>query len=102
MRLHPQTPWLYASGVAYADDGDGPETWADIPETLARGVGNCKDLAAWRVAELRERAREMAVPIVSARRFGDHVRFHVTVRRGDGRVEDPSRELFAAHESALS
>ena len=96
LRLHPETPWLYASGVAYADEADGSETWADIPETLARGVGNCKDLGAWRLAELRIRAREAAVPLVGATRLGDRVRFHVVVRRADGRVEDPSWEL-AAH-----
>jgi hypothetical protein len=93
LRLHPETPWLYASGVSYAEDDEWREGWTDIPETLARGVGDCKDLVAWRLAELRVRARETALPLVSFERVGHRVKFHVRVRRSDGCIEDPAREL---------
>ena len=94
LRLHPEAPWLYASGVRYAEDAEDAECWTDIPETIARGVGACKDLVAWRLAELRVRAREeAAIPLVRFARVGHRVKFHVVVRRADGRVEDPSYEL---------
>jgi hypothetical protein len=93
LRLHPEAPWLYASGVSYAEDDEGHEAWRDIPETLARGVGDCKDLVAWRLAELRERAREPAEPRVRVARVGARVKYHVVVRRADGAREDPSRAL---------
>lgn len=93
LRLHPEAPWLYESGVSYAEDDEGHEGWTDIPETLARGVGACKDLVAWRLGELRVRAGETALPLVSFARVGHRVKFHVVVRRSDGRIEDPSREL---------
>ena len=93
LRLHPEAPWLYESGVSYAEDEEGHEGWTDIPETLARGVGDCKDLVAWRLGELRVRAGETALPLVSFARVGHRVKFHVVVRRSDGRIEDPSREL---------
>jgi hypothetical protein len=93
LRLHPEAPWLYASGVSYAEDDEGSERWTDIPETLARRVGDCKDLVAWRLAEIRVREREAAFPLVTFERAGRRVKFHVVVRRSDGRIEDPSREL---------
>ncbi len=93
LRLHPEAPWLYESGVSYAEDDEGGEGWTDIPETLARGVGDCKDLVAWRLAELRVREREAAHPHVRFARSGSRVKFHVVVRRADGRTEDPSRAL---------
>jgi hypothetical protein len=55
LRLHPHTPWLYGSGVYYQAEPDGRDEWQDIPDTIARGNGDCEDLACWRVAELRTR-----------------------------------------------
>ena len=75
------------------EDDEEHEGWTDIPETLARGVGDCKDLVAWRLAELRVRERERALPLVRFARVGHRVKFHVVVRRADGRVECPSYEL---------
>lgn len=93
LRAHPTAPWLYESGVVYVEDAEGRERWKDIPETLSGEVGDCKDLAAWRIAELRVRAREDAVPRVRFERMGHRVKFHVWVRRQDGRDEDPARVL---------
>jgi hypothetical protein len=61
LRLHPRTPLLYQSGVYYQAEPDGRDEWQDIPDTLARGNGDCEDLACWRVAELRERYGQKTV-----------------------------------------
>ena len=90
------------------------EEFADALTVLGRGWGDCDDLAPWRAAELQEqgdakadckiswkvRCRNCAFRVVdrtkpcprcrSMRRFRV---FHVTTRRGDGRVEDPSQYL---------
>ncbi len=91
LRAHPEAPPLYRSGVRYTDDPR--DEWQDIPATLAKGGGDCEDLASWRVAELRVRAREHALPRVTAQRRGASTLFHVTVLHPSGRVEDPSRRL---------
>ena len=89
----PATPLLYESGVRYVPENQGFDDWHDIPETLARLVGDCEDLACWRIAELRHREREHALPYLKRAERDDHVLYHVAVRRFDGRVEDPSRAL---------
>ncbi|MGL4444976.1 MAG: hypothetical protein ACRCU1_15225 [Alsobacter sp.] len=92
LRDHPEWPRLYASGVRYQRQPPGGERWQTVAETLERGTGDCDQLVVWRVAELRERDGETgARPIVvKTRRPG---LFHALVRRGDGRLEDPSRRL---------
>lgn len=94
LQTYTNAPWLYASGVTYAEEEDGEDDWTDIPETLQRGVGDCEDLAAWRIAELRVREDETAArPHVTVTTSGPRVLYHVAVRRADGRIEDPSRLL---------
>lgn len=90
------------------------EEFADGLTVLRRGWGDCDDLAPWRAAELQEagdtaadckiswkvRCQNCAARVLdrskpchqcgSRRRFRV---FHVTTRRGDGRVEDPSQYL---------
>lgn len=81
---------LYESGVRYAREPKGREYWAAADEVLRAGVGDCEDLVAWRVAELRvagEKARPLAY---QTRRLGV---VHCVVLRGDGTREDPSRVL---------
>lgn len=46
-------PPLYASGVYYEEDPPGREDWRDCYVVLARGKGDCDNLVAWRVAELK-------------------------------------------------
>lgn len=84
----PQRP-LYAAGVRYMRS-DPTERWQLPSETAARGGGDCEDLAAWRVAELR-RAGERGARVV-VRRTGPRV-LHAVVLRADGTIEDPSRRL---------
>jgi hypothetical protein len=90
---HPDTPRLYESGVRYEAEPDDEDDWNDIPATLALGVGDCEDLAAWRIAELRIAGEPRASSRVMVWQIGPRVTYHVAVRRGDGQVEDPSREL---------
>ena len=93
LRKRPDTPGLYASGVRYREEPAGEEDWQDIPETLARGTGDCEDLACWRIAELRVRSGEHAIPFLKCRARDERVLYHVAVRRLDGTLEDPSRAL---------
>lgn len=84
-------PRIYDAGVRYQrEDPRRREEWRTIPEVLARGEGDCEDLAAWRAAELVASGEDpRARPVL--RRTGTG--WHVVVARGDGSVEDPSRIL---------
>jgi hypothetical protein len=93
LRLHPETPRLYESGVRYEEEPGLQDDWNDIPETLSLGVGDCEDLAAWRIAELRVTGELAAMPRVSVFTEGRRITYHIAVRRAAGPVEDPSREL---------
>lgn len=93
LRAHPDTPGIFESGVRYQLDDPRRETWKDIAETLSLGAGDCKDLVAWRLAELRTLGEHGAAPRVEFYTLGDRQLHHVTVRRANGRIEDPSRAL---------
>ena len=79
-----------------------PELCADITTDSGRFylpetdlvVHNCEELAAWRVAELRERYGINAQCEFSSQRKDDgSYLYHIYVKLPDGRTEDPSREL---------
>ena len=61
LRETPSAPWLYKSGVYYLEEPLGRDDWQDIPETIARGNGDCEDLGCWRVAERTGTARLFVV-----------------------------------------
>lgn len=94
----PSIPWLYDSGVRYVLQPP-PDRWQDIEQTLAIKQGECEDLGAWRVAELRVRTGEFATPRITWMYDNSipgkvRVVYHVQVFRGDGvTVEDPSEKL---------
>lgn len=101
LRRHPDAPSLYKSGVTYQPEF-GTEEWQDIPTTLARGFGDCEDLAAYRCAEIRVRLGINAKPHIRWRWVNNGWRFHALVQWPDikdqygnvietGRIEDPSR-----------
>lgn len=46
-------PPLYVSGVRYKEDPPGKEDWRDCYQVLVRGLGDCDQLVAYRVGELR-------------------------------------------------
>lgn len=92
--FYPGTPSIYFSGVVYMRDAPGVEDWKDIPKILQTGQADCKSVASWRVAELRNQG-ENATPYISYRI--DHNKgftmYHIAVRRESGFLEDPSRIL---------
>lgn len=84
-------PRLYASGVRYRREAPGAESWDTWDRVLARGWGDCEDLASWRAAELRVTGGDPgARPVVI--RTGPGM-LHAVVRRSSGALEDPSRRL---------
>lgn len=88
-------PPLYASGARYFTEPPGVEDWQDAVTTLQRGGGDCEDLVPYRVAELRL-AGIPARPVVKAYRPTPTRRawyWHILLKHGDERVEDPSRVL---------
>jgi hypothetical protein len=86
-------PRLFESGVRYQAEGPSTDDWQDIATTLERGNGDCEDLAAWWIAELREAGELAAAPLIHWYPSGDRTWYHVLVRRADGTVDDPSRAL---------
>lgn len=88
-------PPLYQSGAFYRQQ---PEYWLAIPAALVSiqtGLGlDCKSLSAWRSGELRVRGGEPGARcVVTPHPTPERVVYHVQVRRGDGRIEDPSAIL---------
>jgi len=96
--LSHEVPSLYDSGVRYQREPPGIEEFAAIPAVIERGWGDCDDLAAWRIAELRAHG-ERATPRIVWRKFPKGRLYHVMVRRAkfprtDPRsIEDPSKIL---------
>lgn len=86
-------PALYRSGVRYQREPLGAENWRYIPAILRDGIGDCEDLAAWRVAELRERGENAKFLITKRRKPSGFLVYHIKVLRANGKEEDPSRLL---------
>jgi len=96
-------PPVYRSGVVWAlqpsiSSGQELSTWVDC---LKRGWGDCKDLCAWRVAELIASGVDPKAHVLvywRALRNGPPKMYHAEVRRSNalantGYREDPSRFL---------
>lgn len=82
---------LYDTDVVYRRENRRPgqsERWQTIKDVYRRGYGDCEDLSAIRVAELRRQGIR-AVPWFKRRKNI----WHVLVRHPDGKLEDPSRIL---------
>lgn len=103
---HPGAPSLYEARVMYEQEPAGGrpawaqsmDDWRDIAECLELGCGQCPDLCAWRIAELRLRGESGARPhfkLWEGPRVGGGTKavYHVQVMRGDERIEDPSALL---------
>ncbi len=95
--LENNVPDLYESGVRYQREPRGQkfEEFAAIPIILARGWGDCDDLAPWRVAELRQKYGEKANIRIqwkprNPKKPKGATLYHVVVRRENGVIEDPS------------
>lgn len=102
-------PPLMASGVRYKEDPPGEENWRDCYAVLANGTGDCDQLVAWRVAELRAMGIS-AEPVLKWQRIPKQMMIslghpagqipdggvdmvHCLVRFPDGRIEDTSKLL---------
>lgn len=83
-------PPLYQAGVRYRREKGSH--WAMPDEVMERGGGDCEDLSAWRIAELRESGVDPRASFV-IRASGRPGLWHIAVRRGDGSLEDPSAVL---------
>lgn len=88
-------PPLYEARVRYRREARDPRTgkrkeeWRTIVDVLeAGGIGDCEDLAAYRVAELKEQGINATIWLTKQGRT-----WHVRVRHPDGRIEDPSLRL---------
>lgn len=99
LRAFPHTTALYTlhreGVVRYLRDADAAtqdtppaELWLTIPDAIRAGGADCKVLAAWRCAELRERGDRARCTLTRRGTL-----WHVQVTRSDGTVEDPSRVL---------
>ena len=62
----------------------------DLPkDVLARGWGDCDDLARWLAAELRSSGEDPDAKAIVYQ--SGPSRWHAVVERGDGRIDDPSQ-----------
>lgn len=84
-------PPLYGAGVRYEREPRAEERWLLPSQVLARGAGDCEDLAAWRAAELRSTGEDPWAQAI-ALRSGPRT-WHAVVLRSDGTIEDPSAAL---------
>ena len=72
--------WLKNGGVRLQREPS--ETWLDIPSIIALGSAGQKDLACWRVAELRHDGEDDVAPFISVTYAGDAAIYRIGVRRG--------------------
>lgn len=96
-------PALYRSGVVYRPEprasstaiaANTSEDFAPCVVALARGWGDCDDLAAWRCAELNASGIAADVDVIETRASTPTARrWHIVVTLPDGSIEDPSRVL---------
>ncbi len=89
-------PKLYESNVRFRNEpwAGKFENIASLVVVLKRGWGDCDDLVAWRIAELREQGIKAQARIywrLHQLQRGPMRLFHVEVRHPDGDIEDPSR-----------
>ena len=81
-----QLPTLYQAGVRYARTED----WLPTPVLYWQRYGDCKSLAAARIAELRESGK-VAKPAFRFLPRPDGVMYHILVQTSAGGFEDPSK-----------
>lgn len=87
----PLTPSLYQAGVVY-QLMPTRAAWDTIPTLYRRGFGDCKSLAAVRIAEVR-RYGQTAIPVFRHIADGYGTMFHILILHGNGCWECPSKIL---------
>ena len=106
LRRNPNTPHLYdpSLGIQYElkRRPGNLDAWADIPQVIARGMGDCKDFTCWLVALYRlQRISYGIYPVITDHVYRDPygggppiTLYHVRVGIGNGEhIEDPSAIL---------
>ena len=83
-------PPLYSSHIVYRPEVT--ERWENAQTLNKRGYGDCEDLAAYRVAELRLNGEHTAKVFIY--RSGQR-RWHAVVKRAKGQIEDPTKIIKA-------
>lgn len=87
-------PPLYSGKIVYRREPPRREDWQSALETAERGYGDCEDLVAYRIAELRAQGIKDAVPKITAVNPAlRHVTLEYTNAAGERVREDPSRLL---------
>ena len=93
-RTNPRASRLYDSGVVYRREPRGQERWLSVPKVLARGFGDCEDLACWLVSDLIFFGGDPgARPFHRSKQTDRGMLYHILVKRSDGTLEDPSKKL---------
>lgn len=88
MRENPDAfPSIYEAGIRYVreDPSEEREAWQTAPMLLARGEGDCEDLACYTTARYISRGVAAEVGI-----FRTPAGYHIVTILPDGSVEDPS------------
>lgn len=98
-------PLLYKSGIYYWTKPPAVE-WHDVPTLLQLGKGDCKDLVAYRIAEISHYHGIECKPLIKWKWIKvwrkDHrgipfqsrvLLIHVLMQWPDGYIEDPSKIL---------
>lgn len=94
---HYSIPSIYSIRPRYhipeeVQTGKARERWKDIATLLQDRWGDCKDLTAWRLAELWKMGVN-AKAESTVTRMGRALLFHTYIRYPDGRTEDPAKTL---------
>lgn len=84
-------PRLYGGAIRYATGRRHRALWKSASQVARVGHGDCADLAAYRVAELRRGGERGAGFLI--RSGGRPGLYHVVVKRASGEIEDPSKRL---------
>ena len=85
--IAPDTPGPLEAGAQYAHL-DANDVALDVPSMLATGLGDCKDLVAWRVAQLRAAGEPAGFYLMPQGHARGIERWHVVTVRGNGVHED--------------
>lgn len=91
LEAYPNTPGLYEARVFY-HFMPTKAPWDTIPTLFSRGYGDCKSLAAARIAELRCRG-QVAKPVFRFLKNNWGTMFHILILHSNGNWECPSRIL---------
>lgn len=95
LRMHPNTPELYRSGVTYGRT----QTWDTIPALYGKKYGDCKSLTAALIAERRMHGIPASPVFRFAQNWTGGEDYHILVMNQDGSCEDPSKRLGMGNEA---